>query len=190
MYMSPEKPDVDLNRRTFIKASLVLAGALVLGKVSGLLSLASAISAPSRTSSVRVKEYKNTRYGFSLMHPSDLAVAEHSEGGGAAAITFQNPEKGEGFQLFIAPHSEPNMGEVPYNGTQESEQHFESSGVRESLTPIAVDGAIGTAFYSTHAALGATREVRFVHKGFLYELTTPKPLAAWLGEIIQTWRFA
>src|SRR3989338_11613844 len=101
MYMSPEKPDVDLNRRTFIKASLVLAGALVLGKVSGLLSLASAISAPSRTSSVRVKEYKNTRYGFSLLYPSDLKVATFDEGSGASTITFQNVEKAEGFQLFI-----------------------------------------------------------------------------------------
>ena len=192
IHMLPEKPDIiDINRRKFIKASLVLAGGFVLGKVSGLLSLASAISAPSRTSSVRVKEYKNTRYGFSLLHPNDLKVSTFDEGGGASTITFQNVEKAEGFQIFVTPYSEPHVGEVPYNGTQVIERLTQvPSGVHESTTPIAVGGAAGVSFYTTTAALGATREVRVVHNGFLYELTTPKPLDIWLGAIIPTWKFA
>jgi len=182
--MPPEKPDIiDINRRNFIKASLFLAGGFVLGKVSGLLSLASAISAPSRTSSVRVKEYKNTRYGFSLVHPSDLAVSTFDEGGGATTITFQNIEKAEGFQIFS----------VPYGGTQAmSEERFRQdvpSGVCKSLTHVAVNGATGTAFYSTHTALGTTREVWIMHNGFLHEVTTLKPLDGWLDFIIPTLKF-
>lgn len=185
--MPPEKPaDIDINRRDFIKLSLVAVGALMLGKVSGLLSLPSQIA----TASFGTKEYKNVRYGFSLMHPSDLAVSTFSEGG-ATTITFQNPEKAEGFQMFITPHSEPHAGEVPYNGingAQESDPRLESPG-RESLTSIAVDGAIGDAFYSTNSALGATREIRIIHDGFLYELTTHKSLDTQLGAIIKTWKF-
>src|SRR3989338_7713051 len=128
--MPPEKPDIiDINRRNFIKASLFLAGGFVLGKVSGLLSwpsgvspATSVISAPAHTSQVRVKEYQNARYGFSLLYPSDLAVGTFDEGNGATTVTFQNVEKAQGFQLFIAPYSEPHIGEVQYNGTEESEQ--------------------------------------------------------------------
>jgi len=66
---------------------------------------------------------------------------------------------------------------------------YEVASSKNRMTPIAVDGAIGTAFYSTHAALGATREVWVVRGGFLYEVTTLKPLDTWLGEIIKTWKF-
>ena len=191
IHMPPEKPDIiDISRRNFIKASLALTGAFILGKVSGLFSWPSrigpatpVISSPRHMPPVRVKEYKNARYGFSLLYPSDLKVSTFDEGGGASTTTFQNPEKAEGFQIFS----------VPYGGTQAmSEERFRQdvpSGVCKSLTHIAMDGAAGTAFYSTHTALGATREVRIVRDGFLYELTAPKPLAAWLGEIIKTWKF-
>src|SRR3989338_8691422 len=143
--MPPEKPDIiDMNRRNFIKASLFLAGGFVLGKVLGLFSWPSrigpatpVISAPTHMPPVRIKEYKNARYGFSLIYPSDLKIATFDEGGGASTTTFQNPEKGEGFQLFIAPYVEPHVGEVPYNGTQENEPRLESSDIRESLTNIA-----------------------------------------------------
>jgi len=191
IHMPPEKPDIiDISRRNFIKASLALTGAFILGKVSGLFSWPSrigpatpVISAPTHMPPVRVKEYKNTRYGFSLLYPSDLAVSTFEEGGGASTITFQNLEKAEGFQIFS----------VPYGGTQAmSEERFRQdvpSGVCKSLTHVAVNGATGTAFYSTHTALGATREVWVVHRGFLHEVTTLKPLDGWLDSIIPTWKF-
>ena len=129
-----------------------------------------------------MREYKSAAYHFSLFYPQELAVEERQEGGGAATITFQNVEKAEGFQIFI----------VPYAEAQVSEKRFRQdvpSGVRESLTNITVDGATGAAFYSTNSELGATREVWVVRGGFLYEVTTLKPLDIWLGEIIKTWRF-
>jgi len=142
----------------------------------------SAISPSARTPPVGTKEYRSARYHFSLFYPQELTVEEHSEGGGAATITFQNIEKAEGFQLFIVPYSEPQV----------SAERFKRdipSGVRNNLTNITVDGATGAAFYSTNTELGDTREVWFVHGGFLYEVTTLKPLDAWLGAIIQTWKF-
>ena len=36
---------------------------------------------------------------------------------------------------------------------------------------------------------GASREVWFVHKGFLYEVTTYKALDSWLASIMLTWKF-
>jgi hypothetical protein len=37
--------------------------------------------------------------------------------------------------------------------------------------------------------MGAAHEVWFMHGGFLYEVVTYKPLAPWLMQILQTWRF-
>jgi hypothetical protein len=183
--MSLEKLDIDRNRRDFIKASLVLTGAFMLGKISGLFfppfRVVSATSAVSPLPDM--KEYQDVRYGFSLRYPSNLTVATFDEGEGAATVTFQNIEKGEGFQIFIVPHED----------SQVSEQRFAQdvpSGVREFLANIMVDGAIGATFDSTHTTLGTTHEIWFVRGGFLYEVTTPKPLETWLGTIIKTWRFA
>ena len=173
--------DIDINRRTFIKASFALAGAFVLGKISELFPTP-AISASSRMFPSDTKKYHNARYGFSFLYPRDLAVRTFDEGGGAATITVQNIEKAQGFQIFV----------TPYEGTQVSAQRFKQdvpSGVRESLTPVKVDGATGAAFLSKNAALGATREVWFTHGGFLYEVTTLAPLDAWLDGIMQSWRF-
>lgn len=145
-------------------------------------SAVSPSASPARTSPVGTKEYQNAHYGFSLLYPNYLEVSTFDEGGGATTITFQNVEKAEGFQIFI----------VPYSESQVSEQRFkydEPSGVRESLKSIVVGGASGDAFYSTNTELGDTREVWVVHGGFLYEITTHKSLDAWLGDIIQTWKF-
>ena len=173
--MLPDTQDIDINRRNFIKASFVLTGAFVLGKVYGLFP-------QTHVPLSGTKEYQNSRYGFSLLHPADLTVSTVDEGSGASTITFQNVEKGEGFQIFVVPHE----------GTQTDEQRFKQdvpSGVRESLTNTTVDGATAAAFYSADAALGETREVWFAHKGHFFEVTTVKPLDRWLGAIIQTWKF-
>lgn len=129
-----------------------------------------------------MREYRSEAYHFSLLYPQELAASEHPEGGNAITITFQNVEKAEGFQIFIVPYGEPQVSEERF-------RQDEPSGVRTSLTTITVDGATGAAFYSANPALGDTREVWFVRGGFLYELTTLKPLDNWLGGIIQTWEF-
>src|SRR3989344_8933250 len=105
--MLPERVDIDANRRDFIKASLVLAGGLVLTKLDvfqWIASTASGISAPSLRRAASAA-YHSTHYGFSLQYPSDLAIATFDEGNGASTITFQNIEKVQGFQIYIAPQS-------------------------------------------------------------------------------------
>jgi len=37
--------------------------------------------------------------------------------------------------------------------------------------------------------LGDTAEIWFVSGGYLYEVTTLKPLAGWLSQIMGTWQF-
>jgi len=135
-----------------------------------------------RTPPAGYKEYRDATYGFSLFYPQEFSVKTYDEGGGAATIDFQNVKKGEGFQILI----------VPYSGTTVSAQRFkqdEPSGVRNNPTYGLVDGASASSFYSTDASLGDTYEVWFIHGSYLYEVTTLKPLDAWLHNIMQTWLF-
>ena len=173
------KPDIDANRRRFIQASFALALAFALGKMARLLSL---VPAPAREPGEGMSEYRNAHYGLSFLYPGDLAVGTFDEGDGAATITFQNPRRAEGFQIFITPYGEPRI-------TDERFKQDVPSGVRKSSTPVTVDGSTGAAFLSENVALGATKEVWFTHGGFLYEITTLAPLGAHLDAVIRTWKF-
>ena len=46
-----------------------------------------------------------------------------------------------------------------------------------------------TLFTGFNPIMGDTREVWFIKNGFLYEVATYKPLDAWLGQIMQGWKF-
>jgi hypothetical protein len=54
---------------------------------------------------------------------------------------------------------------------------------------VTVDGARGIEFFSNAPRMNDTREVCFIHGGFLYEVTTYKELDAWLQPILQSWQF-
>ena len=149
---------------------------------SGAASSTSAAAPAPRAPPTGYKEYRDTTYHFSLFYPSELSLKTYDEGGGAATVDFQNVQAGEGFQIFI----------VPYSGTTVSAQRFkqdEPSGVRNNPTFGLIDGASAASFYSTDPRLGDTYEVWFIHGSYLYEVTTLKPLDAWLQNIMQTWVF-
>src|SRR3989344_6217299 len=104
------------------------------------------------------REYRSSMYSFSLLYPQELAVNETPEGGGATTFTFQNVERGDGFQIFIVPYGEAHVSEARFKKDI-------PSGVRTDLTNITVDGAVGAAFYSKSATLGDTREGCFIYPG-------------------------
>ena len=129
-----------------------------------------------------LSEYYSAQYRFSLFYPEKLEVKEYDEGGGASTITFQNVAAAQGFQIFV----------VPYHDPQVSEERFHTdvpSGVRKGVQNITIDGVAGASFYSTNLSLGETAEMWFIHGGYLFEVTTPKPLAGGLADIMQTWEF-
>jgi hypothetical protein len=146
--------------------------------IGGSISAASS----SRNIPAGFKEYQSASYGFSLIYPAELAVSEFNEGQGAATVTFQNPASARGLQIFIVPYAESSISEARF-------RKDEPSGVRSNLQNITIDGATGASFYSRNAALGDTAEIWLIRGGYLYEITTLKPLAGWLSDIMQTWKF-
>lgn|SRR3989344_6749506 len=137
---------------------------------------------PPRTPPAGAKEYRNTTYRFSLFYPEGLGVEEFDEGGGARTIIFQNPERGQGFQIFIVPYAAPQVSMERFKKDQ-------PSGVMQDPHDLKIDGAIATLFTGKDAFLGDTREVWFIRGGYLFEVTTVKALDEWLGNIMLTWKF-
>jgi len=128
------------------------------------------------------RKYENAPYSFSLFYPEGMTARQFDEGGGAQTVIFEDAVAGQGFQIFI----------VPYDGAQVSEERFLKdvpSGVRRELTVADIGGVSASAFYSTDALLGETREVWFTRNGYLFEVTAPAVLDTWLAQILDTWQF-
>lgn len=146
------------------------------------IAATSSVLKPPRTPPQGAREYRNTTYRFALFYPQALGVKEYDEGNGARTIVFQNVGAAQGFQIFV----------VPYGASQVSLARFkedEPSGVVQEPQTIQIDGALATIFIGSNVALGDTREVWFLHGGYLFEVTAPKSLDAWLAHIMQTWEF-
>lgn len=139
-------------------------------------------SAPAQGSVPNTTDYSDPNYHFKISYPTGLNVHVYDEDGGARTITFEDASPGEGFQIFIVPYSQNYI-------TPERFKTDDPSGVMTDPQDIAVDGAPAKIFYGYNDQMGDTREVWFIHGGFLYEVTTYKALDDWLGTIMLSWRF-
>jgi len=138
--------------------------------------------APSRVSPAGLKEYRNEAPLFSLFYPKNLMITQFKEPAGATTLTFEDATGEYGFQIYI----------VPYAGTHVTKEQFNldvPSKVMNQPIDVMIDTVRATMFFSRDALLGDTREVWFIHNGFLYEVTAYKALDAWLADIMQTWKF-
>ena len=129
-----------------------------------------------------MRGYQNSKFKFGLLYPQNMSVHEYTERDGAMSVTFNNDATNESFQIYV----------TPFSGTQITTERFrldEPSGVYLQPTDILVDNTRATMFFSRNTIMGDTREVWFIHDGFLYEVTTYKELDAWLGGLMKTWKF-
>ncbi|GEM_PF-2365651 len=138
------------------------------------------------------KSYVNKYYHFSLVYPPDLALTEYAEAGGGRTIVFQeNPATNtpisaqknlNGFQIFIIPYADSELSDARF-------KMDEPSGIHDDPQNVVIGGVTGTIFYGRNSIMGDTRELWIIHGGFLYEITTYKPLDSWLAGIMSTWKF-
>jgi len=174
--MNPVDNGINQIILTLVVAIGILFSFFFVGKSSSDIKITTQINGD------KTLEYKNTTRQFSILYPEDLSFKEYDEGGGTYTIVFEDEAGEKGFQIFFTPYSEPQVSperfllDVP-------------SGVRKDVLNLEVDGVLGTSFSSTNASLGETWEVWFIHDGYLFELTTLKPLENLLDEIVQTWKF-
>jgi hypothetical protein len=141
-----------------------------------------ALSSGTMAQPAGTEAYMSNAYHFSLFYPDDLSVSEKELSGSSEVILFQDEADQQGFQIFV----------TPYAGEKITEQRFEMdepSGVMEDPQNVTIDGAAATEFISSNSAMGASREIWFLHGGYLYEVTAPQSLDSWLLQIMETWQF-
>lgn len=136
-------------------------------------------NAPSLT-----QRYSNTTFGFSLRMPADFHAGTVPSGKGTA-IVLQNA-KGDGIQILVTPYG--------------SDLHDLTAGdIRAAIPNLTVSdvqqvdiGASykGVAFRSDNQAFGGdSREVWFVFRGNLYQISTYGRLDSLLKAMFGTWNF-
>lgn len=138
------------------------------------------VPAPSLTD-----EYKNEEFRFSLSTPEDFTVTEIPDDGGGKAIVLQN-SIGQGIQILVTPY-------------QDDVRVLTADDVRASIPDMQVSeeqpveiGAehTGVAFKSDNEAFeGASREVWFIFRGHLYQISTYARLDPLLRAMFGTWKF-
>ena len=123
--------------------------------------------------------------GLSVEVPGELEIKSFDEGGGAETVVFQHPTDQLGFQIFI----------LPYKGEQITEDRILKdipSGVVKDPQEVVIGkrGDIrAMAFVSENPIMGETREVWFIHDGYLYEVTTYLSYDEWIADIMDTVSF-
>jgi hypothetical protein len=135
-------------------------------------------------------EYRNVTRNFSLRYPKELAVKEYDEGDTTYTIVFtgktntdiSTSSTPESFQIFFTPYMD--------NVITKSRilKDVPSGQFTDPIEVIIGDGTHALAFFSK-TELGETREVWFIHDGYLFEVTAYKELDSWLAEIMKSWQF-
>ena len=156
--------------------------AISAGVVYAPLHLSAWASGPSDTIGPLV-EYTDDVFHFTASYPAGYIVRVYAEDeDGARTITFESPDDEHAYQIFVVPYAESAI-------TPEQFLTDDPSGVMIDPKEMMVDGVPAKSFFGYNDQMGDTWEVWFIHDGFLFEVTTYKPLDAWLTSILQTWKF-
>jgi hypothetical protein len=136
-----------------------------------------------RTPPAGFAEYHSQPYHLSIFYPSGMQYSEQLAAPGQPLfVTFQDPQSGGGFQIYILPYSQSTI-------TPERFKLDEPSGIEQNIFNVQVAGADGIMFESTDPVVGQLREIWFIHEGLLYEVTTALSYDKTIQNIMQTWQF-
>ena len=130
------------------------------------------------------QKYHDPIYNFSLELPPDFSWQTYDEGDEGVTITFYDQLRVDSFQIAVSPYEgDPTL-------TRERIlQDLPSTIIKEPKEVVIGGNQHALIFESEDKAIGPTREVWFVNKGFLYAITTYKHLDSWLAKILTTWRW-
>lgn len=134
--------------------------------------------------------FVHPRYDFSLDFPDSFNVVRSPKGNASEIDLFAPRDTMDTttprFQLFITPYAEATITaarlskDIPNGDITEMQE-----------VQIGVGDAIRAAIFKSSALVGAekTREVWFIHKGFIFEVTAPLAHDTWLAGILKSFHF-
>jgi hypothetical protein len=142
--------------------------------------------AQSLLTSENANQFAHKFRKFSFLYPKEMTVANFLDENDNEVILIQNTEKGQGFQITLSPFDEKT-------NTLSVER------VKKDLPDLAIEkveaveigsAGKGLAFISDNEAFGGqSREVWFVHGGFLYQISTYSHLDPLIQSVLNTWKF-
>ncbi len=133
------------------------------------------------------KPYTNTEFAFSLNMPGTFeARALSPDESGATTILIESSDKADGIQIIVSPFDE-DLAAL----TQERIQQDVPDLTITDSQPVEIGANhTGLAFKSDNEAFsGASREVWFVFRGHLFQISTYERLDPLLQKIFSTWKF-
>ncbi len=129
--------------------------------------------------------YRNRQYGFSLNMPEGFVAAELPFDGTGQATTLQD-QQGNGIQIYIT----PDVGKARSISARDVSSQIPDMQVVNAQDVEIGDDYRGVAFMSDNEAFaGASREVWFVFRGNLYQISTYARLDPLLQAMFGTWKF-
>ncbi len=132
------------------------------------------------------KSYTNNDYRFSFMMPADFTSQEMPQDeNGTRTFLFQNT-KGEGIQIMVSPFDE----DLAVLTKERIQQDIPDMKITDEQPVEIGSNHTGLAFKSDNQAFnGASREVWFVFRNNLYQISTYERLDPLLQAIFGTWQF-
>jgi len=125
--------------------------------------------------------YFHQNPNFSFQKPEGFTIGEVDEGGGSKSIIVQNTDTGLGFQIFVSPFDE-DINVLTENRIRQDLPSL----IIDKPQKIQVNESEGLAFVSQNQSFGKSREVWFVHKSFLYQMSTYIESEALLQKVLET----
>lgn len=160
--------------------------ALALQANSAGLSTTTATAANAVANQVFSQTYTNMSLGFSFKYPAGLkAGTETSQSTGSVTVLVQNPSTHLGFQLYITPYSGSSASVTAAHVAQD----LPNIDMRDAQG-VVIAGAPGVTFLATDPNFGNSRQVWFVHKGYLYQASTYSSQGSLLGKVLSAWAFS
>lgn len=148
---------------------------------------------PTDTASTQTQKSDKEVYadplGFSFIHATDLTVTAFDEGAGEMVLVHDATNAGSKreFQIYAAPFDE--AGPLTAARIHKDLPDMEITDAQPVLigSNKDIDALI---FFSNNPSIGKTREVWFVHGGYMYQVTGYADADAIVGPLLDTWSFA
>jgi hypothetical protein len=172
-------------------AIIGVAGYFIFGERNTTYEVSNIISNGSTSAPITPgsKEYSSSKYNFSVKLPEgfsarEISSAELGDGSQSESIVFENG-KGEGIQIVVTP-----FDDIKVLTADMIKADIPDMKIEQVQTVDVGQNYKGIAFISNASEFdGASREVWFVFKGNLYQISTYTKFDALLQSIFSTWQF-
>jgi hypothetical protein len=183
-----------MSKKIFISATLTALILMSLGwyAFNRTSSLAPAslnpevlISASPRPVSALSETFASTQFGFSFNYPKEFTSSVISDDPSAVTIVVQENEK-RGFQIYISPFNDTDT----IITAERIKQDIPDMVILEPQEVALTEESKGVAFISQDLEdTSKHREVWFVYKSNLYQITATLEIDELLKAIVNTWKF-